>query len=92
MKLMQILLPSNLLTTFALIATFAVPAIAGGPVIVEEAYEAPAAPRLTPGEKIAIAAGLILVIGLVAGGGSGGPAACACNGDEPPDGGGSCAC
>lgn len=81
--------------TLALILamTAAIPAHAGGPVIIEEAYEAIPAPRLTPGEKIAIAAGLILVIGLIGtSGGSDGPAACACNGDEPPDGGGSCAC
>jgi hypothetical protein len=80
----QILLP------LALIAALAAPLHAGGPVIIEDAYEAEPAPRLTPGEKLAIAAGLILVGALIFGGG-GSDDACTCI-DQPEDGGGSCGC
>ena len=46
----------------------AAPVYAGGPVIEDTAEPVPQT-RLSPGEKIAIAAGLLLIIGLVAGGG-----------------------
>lgn len=62
---------------------------AGGPVIVEDAYEAEPAPKLTPGEKLAIAAGIIIVGALIVGGGGSGD--CTCN-DLPDDGGESCGC
>ncbi|MES2814498.1 MAG: hypothetical protein V4720_06350 [Pseudomonadota bacterium] len=80
----QILLP------LALAAALALPAQAGSPVIIEDAYEAEPAPGLTPGEKIAIAAGLIVVGALIFGGG-GGSSDCACT-DQPEDGGGACTC
>ena len=44
------------------------PVAAGGPVIIEDAYEAEPAPKLTAGEKLAIAAGLLFVIALASGG------------------------
>lgn len=79
-------------TLFLTATLFATPVIAGGPVIVEEAYEAEPVQTLTPGEKIAIAAGIILVGALIFGGNGGGDAIdCACN-DQPEDGGGSCTC
>ena len=76
-------------TGIALLLT--VPVHAGGPVlIVEEAYEAEPTPKLTPGQKIAIAAGFLIVGGLLlGGGGSDGPSACTCNG---PDDGGDTGC
>ena len=61
------------LLTAAFLLAFATPTFAGGPVIVEEAYEAEPAPKLSPGENLAIAAGLILVIGLIAIGGGDDP-------------------
>lgn len=78
----------QILLTAALLAPL--PAIAGGPVIVEDAYEAEPAPKLTPGEKIALAAGIIIVGAMILGGG-GGSDACTCN-DQPEDGPGSCGC
>ena len=68
-----------LLTALTLAAT---PVAAGGPVLIEDRYdtESEAAPKLTAGEKLAIAAGLLLVIALASGGGSGS----VCNGDEQP--------
>jgi hypothetical protein len=71
----------------------AVPAHAGGPVIIEEPPGAgiPVA-GLTPGEKIALAAGLLLLGVLVFGGGSDD---CVCNrpGEgETPGEGGRCTC
>ncbi len=80
----------HLLLTAAILAPL--PAHAGGPVIIEDAYEAEPAPKLTPGEKIALAAGLLILGGLLLGNGGGdSPAACTCN-DQPEDGGGSCGC
>lgn len=65
-----------LLLTAFLAAT---PVYAGGPVIEDTAEPVPQT-RLSPGEKIAIAAGLLLIIGLVAGGGDN-----VCNGpDDTP--------
>ena len=57
------------MTRLALILSLALalPANAGGPVIVEEAYEAEPAPRLTPGEKIAIAAGILILCAIACG-------------------------
>ena len=55
------------------------PAYAGGPVIVEDAYEAEPAPRMTAGEKLAVAAGLLLIIAIASGGGDN------CNGDPQPE-------
>jgi hypothetical protein len=49
---------------------------AGGPVLIEEPFETVPAPAFTPGEKIALAAGLILVGALLFG--SGGSDDCAC--------------
>ena len=78
-----------IILTAAILA--AAPAHAGGPVIIEDAYEAEPAPKLTPGETIAIAAGLLILGGLLLGNGGGdGPAACTCN--DTPDGGGQCGC
>ena len=56
----------RLLLTALLLATN--PAIAGGPVVVEDAYEAEPAPRMTAGEKLAVAAGLLLIIAIASGG------------------------
>ncbi len=69
--------------TLALILamTAAIPAHAGGPVIIEEAYEAEAPQKMRPGDKIALAVLGIVVLGLIAGGGKGGSDLC--NGDEP---------
>lgn len=79
----------HMLLTAALLACQ--PAQAGGPVIIEDAYEAEPAPKLTPGEKIALAAGLLILGGLLLGNGGGdGAAACTCN--DRPDDGGSCGC
>ncbi len=66
----------------------AVPANAGGPVIIDEPPEqgSPVA-FLAPGEKIALTAGLILVGVLLLGGG--GSDDCTCN---TPDEGGQCTC
>lgn len=50
---------------------------AGGPVIIEEPYENIPSPAFSPGEKIALAAGLILVGALILS--SGGSDDCACN-------------
>ena len=83
---------TTLLTAATGIALLTNPSFGGGPVIVEDAYEAEPAPKLTPGEKIAIVAGILIIGGLLIGsGGSDGPAACACN-DQPDDGGTSCGC
>lgn len=77
----------HLLLTAALLAPL--PTFAGGPVIVEDAYEAEPKPRLTPGEKIAIAAGLLVLGAFIIG--NGGGSDCTCN-DQPEDGGGICGC
>lgn len=61
------------------IALLTSPAFAGGPVLVEEHYEAEPAPKLSAGEKAALAIGLLLVIALASGGSSD-----VCNGDEQP--------
>jgi len=81
----------KILLTAAILAPL--PAHAGGPVIIEDAYEAEPAPKLTPGEKIAIAAGLLLIgVAIIASGNGGGGGGCICN-DQPTDGGdGSCGC
>lgn len=60
---------------------------AGGPVIIEEPYENLPTPALSPAEKIALAAGLILVGAFILG--SGGSDDCACN---TRDEGGQCVC
>jgi hypothetical protein len=52
---------------------------AGGPVLIEEPFEPVPAPAFTPAEKIALAAGLILVGALLFG--SGGSDDCICNSD-----------
>jgi hypothetical protein len=66
----------------------AMPAHAGGPVIIEEPPEqGRPAVFLTPGEKIALGAGLLLFGALLLGGG--GSDNCACN---APDEGGQCTC
>jgi hypothetical protein len=67
----------------------ALPVQAGGPVIIEEPVEegAPAA-LFSPGEKIALAAGLILLGALISSGG-GSDSNCPCN---SPDDGGQCTC
>ena len=77
------------LLAIALTLCTALPAQAGGPVIIEESGEesAPAA-LLSPGEKIALAAGLILLGALISSGG-GSDSACSCN---TPDEGGQCTC
>lgn len=71
--------------TFALCA--ALPAHAGGPVIIEEPYEAEPVAMLSPGQQIALAAGLILVGALIFGGGHSDD--CPCN---QPDDAGQCTC
>jgi hypothetical protein len=71
--------------TFAL--GVALPAHAGGPVIIEDTYEAEPAARLSPGQQIALVAGLIVVGALIFGGGD--SDACPCN---TPDDGGQCVC
>lgn len=68
--------------TAAIMTAIAGHALAGGPVIIEDTAEAAPAPKLSPGEKIAIAAGLLLIVGILAGGGGGGDVLC--NGDEGP--------
>ena len=65
----------------------ATPLHAGGPVIVEDAYEAEPTPKLTPGQKLAIAAGLIVVGALILGGGGGSDSPCNTP-DEPTEPGG----
>lgn len=75
------------LLALILTLTAAVPAHAGGPVIIEEPYEAAPTVMLTPGEKIAIVAGLIVLGALAFGGG--GSDDCPCN---TPDEGGQCIC
>jgi hypothetical protein len=70
--------------TFALCT--ALPAQAGGPVIIEEPFESAPAPTLSPGEKLALAAGLIVVGAMIFGGGSDD---CPC---LTPDEGGQCTC
>mgnify|MGYP000594295979 CR=1 FL=1 len=66
----QILLPSNLLAILALIVTFAVPAIAGGPVIVTE--EAPIADTRPQGDGgnwvVPVAIGLVILCAIACGG------------------------
>jgi hypothetical protein len=52
---------------------------AGGPVLIEEPFETVPSPALSPGERIALTAGLILVGALLFG--SGGSDNCACNSD-----------
>lgn len=71
--------------TLALILamTAAIPAHAGGPVIIEEAYEAEAPQKMRPGDKIAIAVLGIVVLGLIAGGGKGGGDVCNGQDDVP---------
>lgn len=79
----------HLLAALTGISLLTLPANAGGPVlIVEDAYEAEPVPKLTPGEKIALAAGLLIVGALIIG--NGGGSDCACN--SPDDGGGTCGC
>lgn len=68
------------LTALALILSLGAPAYAGGPVVIEEAFEAEPAPKLSPGEKIAILVGIVTVGVLIA---SGGGSSDVCNGDEP---------
>jgi hypothetical protein len=62
------------------------PAQAGGPVIIEEPPEGAPVARLSPGEKIALAAGLLFLGALIS---SGGSDDCPCN---TPDVGGQCTC
>jgi hypothetical protein len=69
----------------------ALPAQAGGPVIIEEPVEEgnPAA-LFSPGEKIALAAGLILLgAALIGAGGGGSDSNCSC---FTPEEGGTCTC
>lgn len=76
------------LLALTLTLLIAVPAHAGGPVIIEEPPEfGKPAMILSPGEKIAIAAGLILFGALAFGGG--GSDDCTCN---TLDEGGQCIC
>lgn len=70
------------LTALALILSLGAPAYAGGPVLVEEAYEAEPAPKLPQGAKIAIGVGLFLIIAAAASGGSKGGSVC--YGDDVP--------
>lgn len=56
----------------------ALPAHAGGLVVIEEAAEAAPAPKLKPFEKAALVAGVLLLIGIAASGGSDN-----CNGETP---------
>lgn len=65
----------------------ALPAYAGGPVIIEDPSEGSPAAILSPGEKLALAAGLIVVGALIFGGG--GSDDCPC---LTPDVGGQCTC
>jgi hypothetical protein len=74
------------LLALALAICTAMPAHAGGPVIIEEPEEGRPQVLLSPGEKIALTAGLILLGALVLGGGSDD---CPCN---TPDEGGQCTC
>lgn len=74
------------LLAMALVLCTSLPAQAGGPVIIEEPYEMEPAALLSPGEKIALAAGLILIGALI---GAGGSDDCPCN---TPDEGGQCVC
>ena len=60
---------------------------AGGPVLIAEPFETVPSPAFTPGEKIALTAGLILVGALLFG--SGGSDDCACNSAVE---GGQCVC
>lgn len=57
------------------------PLHAGGPVLIEDAFEAEAPQKLRPGDKIALAVLGLVVLGLIAGGGNGGSDLC--NGDDP---------
>lgn len=75
------------LLAFTLILAVTAPAHAGGPVIVEEPYEASPVAKLSPGAQIAIAAGLIVLGALALGGG--GSDDCPCN---TPYEGGQCIC
>lgn len=76
------------LLALALTLLTALPAHAGGPVIIEEPpEEGNSAVFLSPGEKIALTAGLILVGALLLGGG--GSDDCPCN---TPGEGGQCTC
>lgn len=80
----------HLLAALTGISLLTLPANAGGPVlIVEDAYEAEPVPKLTPGEKIALAAGLLVLGAFIIG--NGGGSDCTCN-DQPDDGGGACGC
>jgi hypothetical protein len=67
------------LLAIALALCTALPAQAGGPVLIEEPVEegAPAA-LFSPGEKIALAAGLILLGAALIGGGGGSDSNCSC--------------
>lgn len=68
----------------------ALPAQAGGPVIIEEPVEeGNPALLLSPGEKIALAAGLILLGAALIGGGGGSDTNCSC---FTPGEGGQCTC
>lgn len=75
----------TMLALAAGIAFLAMPASAGGPVIIEDTAEAPA-PRkkLTAIEKTLIAAGILILIGSIADDGSG-PAPCVVPDPETPD-------
>ncbi|HLQ20121.1 MAG TPA: hypothetical protein VK146_14190 [Tabrizicola sp.] len=76
------------LLAFTLALCTAMPAQAGGPVIIEEPpEEGRPAVILSPGEKIALAAGLLVVGALLIGGG--GSDDCPC---FTPDEGGQCTC
>ena len=65
----------------------AIPVNAGGPVIIEDPEEGAPVALLSPGEKIALAAGILLVGALLLGGG--GSDDCPC---LTPEEGGQCVC
>lgn len=76
------------LLAFTLALSLAMPAHAGGPVIIEEpTEEGQPALLLSPGEKIALTAGLLVVGALLLGGG--GSDDCSC---FSPEEGGQCTC